>query len=76
MTVLAIVFAVGLALSVLPWRPVAWGVAGCVSLGVLTYVFGPANVFLPLTMLAAPALLLGWAMGLLIRRTIAERRAQ
>ena len=75
MTLLAVIVIAGLALSVLPWKPVACAVAVGL-IGWAGYVmFGPANPLMPLTLLIAPALLLGWATGLLIRRTLAERRA-
>jgi len=75
-SVLVVVFALGLALSLLPWRPVAVCLAGIALIWGALRFLEVAVVFLPLMILMAPALLLGWACGLLIRRTIAERRVQ
>ena len=65
-------FGVGLALTFLPWKQVAVGVA-VLALIWLGRVLSEAPD--PVLVLSAPALLLGWGLGLLIRRTIAERRA-
>jgi hypothetical protein len=68
-SLLAAVFGAGLMLSVLPWK----GAAVIVALAVLGWLALPAVQALAPSVLSLPALLLGWAMGLLIRRTIAER---
>lgn len=74
MIVLACVFILGVGLGFLPWRPVAAGLGGLAIVLLACWHFGIAVVFVPLGILMAPAVLLGWACGLLIRRTRAERK--
>ncbi len=80
---LAAAFAGGLAISYFAWRPALVGgmLAGVV--GVCFYfiwqgIAGGTHRWLdaPLIVYSGPALLLGWAAGLLIRRTLAERAAR
>lgn len=74
MITLACILIFGIGMGFLPWRPVAVVVA-LAGLTVLAMrLFGGDAVWHPATALMAPALLLGWACGLLIRRTIAERK--
>jgi hypothetical protein len=75
MTVLAGILIFGIGIGFLPWRPVAVLVALAGLTALAMRLFGADAIWHPVTALMAPALLLGWACGLLIRRTIAERKA-
>jgi len=73
MTVLVLCSAGGV-LSLLPWRWVlaAFGVLAAAWLSV--HLFGPANVWVPLILVASPFVVAGWLATLSLRALVIRMR--
>lgn len=66
------VWIIGLFLAVPPWKPVAIMVAVVAALWFGYWMFFTTAEIGELNKLLGPALLLGWAAGLLLKRTLNE----